>query len=630
MSQAPASRRRKRRINEHAAKACAGVSLWGALKSLSCALLALSKGASAATHSMPGPLSPSVGSLPRRRLDESTSFPTFCEYGAIDLPVRCQQPSSFVLALPRHLRAIYSGMVWRSAQDADPLLPPDEELELPFTFDNPLYEQPPAYDSGVAYEKVLLPAPLIFRPVCRQVMSEVAALTNLRFREIPNGTRDTTILTIRAELSNYDAGAQVIREPEGHATMTLFPSNLSGDPYLFAGLFRHELMHFLGGRHPFDGINDNVTLPVGLFPDTYQSTALSYNVSCNGYTRSDGFGPLDLFLLSTAYGLRPPTAPASHIDLRDDARFISIISLEGNRTLRAISEQPAVLSLLADGSIPSRVGRGQVLLAPPSKIFDADLRFAAGGYLIGNNGNNRLWAGAGRTLVDGRRGNDTVFAGPGEDTVVLRKGSGLLTVVDFEPGRDQIASLVDGPEPEVIKRQVNGSEWVYLAFVSGEQISLRCRGINTFSLARDLNITNPMPDLGPCVLDYEILPPAPLRLLNPPPLTPAIAPAGGPTDVAPTQAPISPAWTPIIPAWAPIIPTWAPITPALAPGLGSKPPYPTVPPSRPFVLKSTHGTSQIVLWVAIPGVTLAAVGGAIVCYYKRRRTTLLPYPSLSV
>lgn len=64
--------------------------------------------------------------------------------------------------------------------------------------------------------------------------------------------------------------------------------------------------------------------------------------------------------------------------------------------------------------------------------------------LYGGIGNDRLSGGSGRDMLDGGAGADLLTGGAGADQFVLRPGSGVDTITDFQDGTDQIR-FVGGP-----------------------------------------------------------------------------------------------------------------------------------------------------------------------------------------
>lgn len=62
--------------------------------------------------------------------------------------------------------------------------------------------------------------------------------------------------------------------------------------------------------------------------------------------------------------------------------------------------------------------------------------------LTGNESPNTLLAGVGNDTLDGGAGNDVLWGQAGADTFVLRGGTGIDRVADFQPGIDRLR-LVD-------------------------------------------------------------------------------------------------------------------------------------------------------------------------------------------
>lgn len=500
-----------------------GTLLWGA------------RGAAAAQPNLTA-LTPSVG---RRFLKQSAgpaSGDVVCTAARPGLPRCCRQSDEYIQTLPAELQSIYRGRVWRAADAALTLEPPAEELVFPYTFDNPLLDTDPYNTTSLTNAQALLPLPQKWRPTVHAVIKELSQLGNLRFREVANGTNETAALFFRLDRSPFDAGASYFTT-DGRGLIAYVEQANYGDNLEAVGnTARHELMHFVGGCHPFEDCRTSVTLPNGFFLDVSQSTALSYNTSCNGQLGNEGYGALDYSLVTVAYGARARPAAAEAVDLRDGDLSTGLIDPVGQLPLRAISDDPVVVSLLSNGEVASRVGYTQFLLAPLSRTLDADLRQTPGGYAIGNDDDNHIWAGSTKTIIDGRLGSDTITLSAGADIIIARAGIGLLTIENFTPGNDSLVNLIGGAAPSLFRTNASAAgETINLAFTGGERVRLYCDGPQ-FTLTRHTLRQDPLPNLGACVdrqaifaFDWDGSATGPSTFDEPPP-APPVGLGGGPAS----------------------------------------------------------------------------------------------------
>lgn len=110
----------------------------------------------------------------------------------------------------------------------------------------------------------------------------------------------------------------------------------------------------------------------------------------------------------------------------------------------------SVLDLVAEAenegidTVLANISRGTYALPPnvENLVLLGDTFGGTGNVLAnqitGNDAANYLWGGPGNDTLDGGGGSDVLIGGAGEDTFLVRPGTGMDLIVDFQPGQDKL------------------------------------------------------------------------------------------------------------------------------------------------------------------------------------------------
>ncbi len=282
------------------------------------------------------------------------------------------------------------------------------------------------------------------REATREVLSNIEAVCNLRFVEVPDTASEHGVLRYAYSQRPNDLGYT------GYAFYPS-PSEIGGDIWIGKaqagaewahyrpGLILHETLHALGLKHPFEG-GEIMDAHEDIIPNTvmsYSPVQGNRSGALSHYPNEPM--PLDIQALQALYGAAAHSAEDTVYDVASDTfqnNFRVVWDSSGTDTLDASRAITGVSLDLAPGAA-SAVGLTvhAFAYAGPGgsqalshSTYESTLRIDAATWvenatgsahddvLAGNRLDNLLAGGAGNDTLQGKGGNDILLGGAGQDT----------------------------------------------------------------------------------------------------------------------------------------------------------------------------------------------------------------------